>query len=87
MKKQRPSHKWTPDETNLFCEILAKPVNNCMETLWRWALKKNSAVKYLIPLLLNLKSVQSKKKSKIFKAKKREARLVVEVEAFPGKTL
>ena len=28
MEKERPSRKWTPDETNLFCEILAKPVNN-----------------------------------------------------------
>ena len=23
MKKDRPSHKWTSDETNLFCQILA----------------------------------------------------------------
>ena len=56
MKKERPSHKWTHDETNLFCEILADPVNSFMKALERerGALKKHSAVKYLILLLLNL---------------------------------
>ena len=39
MKKERPSHKWTRDERNLFCEILTDPVNNFMETLGRRALK------------------------------------------------
>ena len=55
MKKERPSHNWTSDEKNLFCEILADPVNKFMETIGRWALKKQSAGKYLIPLLLKLK--------------------------------
>ena len=32
MEKERPSHKTTSDETNLFCEILADPVNNFMGT-------------------------------------------------------
>ena len=68
MEKERPSHKWTSDETNLFCKIVAGPVNNFMDALGRWALKKHSAVKYFIPLLLNLKKVwkilSSKKKNK-----------------------
>ena len=82
------------DETILFCEILADPVNNFMETLERGALKKHSAANYLIPLLLSLKKVwkiwkmlSSKKKFKNLKAKKKETKLVVEVEAFPWKTL
>ena len=89
MEKERPSHKWTSDETNLFCEILADPVKNFMETLERGALKRYSAVKYLIPLLLNLKKMFSskKKKSKNFKAKKKETKLVAEVETFTRKTL
>ena len=33
MKKERPSHKWTPYETNLFCGILADRVKRFMETL------------------------------------------------------
>ena len=39
MEKDRASHKWTFDETNLFWEILADPVNNFMETLERGMLK------------------------------------------------
>ena len=39
IEKERPSQEWTSDETNLFCEILADPVNNFMETLERWVLK------------------------------------------------
>ena len=60
-----------------------------METLERGALKRYSAVKYLIPLLLNLKKMFSskKKKSKNFKAKKKETKLVAEVETFTRKTL
>ena len=85
MEKERPFHQWTSDETNLFCEILADLVNNFMETLQRGALKRHSAVKCLIPLLLNLKKIFSskKKKSKNFKAKKKETKLPIEVEAFP----
>ena len=62
MEKERPSHKWTCDETNLICDILTDPVNNFMETLQRGALKRHSAVKYLTPLLLNLKKMLSSKK-------------------------
>ena len=40
MEKERLSDKWTSDKTNLFCEILADPVNNFMETLESEALKK-----------------------------------------------
>ena len=39
MEKVRPSHKWTSDETNLFCKILADLVNNFKENLERGALK------------------------------------------------
>ena len=85
MEKERPSHKWTSDETNLSCEILADPVKNVMETLERGTLKRHSAVKYLIPLLLNLKKMSSSKKKnkKEIKAKKKEIKLLVEVEVFP----
>ena len=62
MEKERPSHKWTSDNINLFCEILADLGNNFMETLQKGALKRHSAVKYLIPLLLNLKKIFSSKK-------------------------
>ena len=34
--------KWTTDETNLFCEVIADPVNNFMRTLEKKALKKAS---------------------------------------------
>ena len=73
MGKERPSHKWTSDETNLFSEILADRSKYFMETLERGTLKMHSAVKYLIPLLLNSKKMFSskKKKSKNFKAKKK----------------
>ena len=69
MEKKRTSHKWTSDETNLFCEI---------------ALKRHSAVKYLMPLLLNLKKIFSSKKKnqKTSKQKKKETKLLVEVEVF-----
>ena len=39
MEKEHPSYKWASDETNLFCEILAEPVNNFMGTLERWVRK------------------------------------------------
>ena len=90
MEKQWPSLNWTSDETNLFCEIFADPVKYFMETLERGALKRHSARKYLIPLLLNLKKMFSfkEKKSKNFKAKKKkETKLVAEVEAFTQKAL
>ena len=35
MEKERPSHKQTSDETNFFCEVLADPVDNFMDTLER----------------------------------------------------
>ena len=63
MEKEQTSRKWTSHEANLFCEILADLVNNnFIETLQRGALKRHSAVTYLITLLLNLKIFNSKKK-------------------------
>ena len=61
---------WASDETNLFCEILADPVKNFMENLEREALKKHSAVNYLITLLQNLK-----KAPKILKQKRKKPNL------------
>ena len=60
-------------------------MKNFRETLEKGALKRHSAVKYLIPLLLNLKKLFSfkKKKSENFKAKKKETKLRAEVKAFP----
>ena len=55
---------WASDETNLFCEILADPVKNFMENLEREALKKHSAVNYLITLLQNLKKAPKTLKQK-----------------------
>ena len=62
MEKEWPCHKWTSDGTNHFCEILADPAKYFMETLERGALKRHSAEKYLISLLLNLKKMFSSKK-------------------------
>ena len=68
--------------------ILADPVNSFMEALARGALKKPSPVNYLIPLMPNLKKVwkiisSKKKKAKNIKAKKKETKVLVEVETFP----
>ena len=52
MEKEWPSHKWTSDD----------PVRSFMETLTKRALERYSAVKYLIPLLLNLNKMFSFKK-------------------------
>ena len=40
MDTEQLSPKWKSDKTNLFCEILADPVNNFMETLEKRSLKK-----------------------------------------------
>ena len=53
MEKKRRSRKLTSDEVNLFCEILADPENNFVETLQKSPLKKHPTVRYLTPLLLN----------------------------------
>ena len=53
MEKEWPSHKWTSDETNVFCEILADPVNFFMETLERGALKMHSAV-FIFKLFIDI---------------------------------
>ena len=74
MEKERASHKWTSNETNLSCEILADPVKNVMENLERRALKRHSAAKYLIPLLLNLKKMFSSKKKKLETLKQKRKR-------------
>ena len=82
MEKEQPSPKWTSDDTILFNEILADPVNNFMETREKRGLKKRLHMKYLIPSLLNLKKILSSriKKSKNFKAKKKDTKLVFEMK-------
>ena len=85
MEKQQPSPKWTSDDTILFNEILADPVNNFMETREKRGLKKRLHMKQLIPSLLNLKKAQKIlssriKNSKNFKAKKKDTKLVVEMK-------
>ena len=91
MEKERSPFKWTSDETNIFYEILAHPVNTFIETLERWTLKKHSGVKNLIPLLLHLKKVwnvfSSKKKIKSFKAKRKETKLVCLSRSISSKNL
>ena len=75
MKKEQSSHKWTSDETNLFCENLADPMNSFVEKLEKRALENYLYIKYLIPLLLNLKKAwkmrSSKKNSKLWSKKER----------------
>ena len=76
MEKERPSHKWTSVDTNFFREILADLVNNFTGILYIRALKRHSVVKYLIPLLLNLKEIFSSKKKgqETFRQKKKETK-------------
>ena len=62
MKKEQPSHKWTSDETNLFCEILADLANNFMETFIERGAKKAFSSEVFDSLLLNLKKTLSSKK-------------------------
>ena len=85
MKKEQPSHKWTSDETNLFCEILADLVNNFMETFIERGTKKSSSSEVFDSIIAEFKeNIPFKdKKSKNFKTKKKETKLLVEVEAFP----
>ena len=64
MKKEQSSHKWTSDETNLFYENLADPMNSFVETLEKRALENYLYIKYLIPLLLNLKKAWKMRSSK-----------------------
>ena len=45
MEKEQPSPKWTSDDTILFNEILADPVNNFMETREKRGLKKRLHMK------------------------------------------
>ena len=42
METERTPRKWTSDETNLFCEILAYPVNSFMETSEKRMFKNKS---------------------------------------------
>ena len=42
METERTPRKWTSDETNLFCEILADPVNSFMETSEKRVFKNKS---------------------------------------------
>ena len=75
MEKERPFHKWASDETNFFCEISCEQFyGNFRER--ETALKKHSAVNYLILLLQNLKKVwktfSSMKKIKTLKQKRKK---------------
>ena len=49
--------------------------------------KKEFSIEVFDSIIAEFKVSSEKKKSKIFKAKKRETKLVVELEGFPGKTL
>ena len=42
METEWTPRKWTSDETNLFCEILAYPVNSFMETSEKRVFKNKS---------------------------------------------
>ena len=42
METEWTPRKWTSDETNLFCEILADPVNSFMETSEKRVFKNKS---------------------------------------------
>ena len=77
--------KWTTDETNLFCEVIADPVNNFMRTLEKKALKKASTAevfesirKVYINALAN-PSFQ-KMNAKNFKGRKKNNTLSVDVK-------
>ena len=69
---KQPSHKWDSDETDLFCEILADPVNNFMENLKRErGARKHSTVifdsiiaEFKLQNLKVWKMLSSKKKKK-----------------------
>ena len=75
MEKEQLS-LWTSDETYLFCEILANLMNNFKDTLKNRALKNYLHMKYLIPLLFNLKNAWKmlRSKKKIQKTLKQEER-------------
>ena len=92
MEKERPSHNWISDETNIFCEILADPVNNFVETLGWWALKKAFSSKVFDSIIAEFKGVLEnaqfkEKESKNFTAKKKKTTLVDEVKTFTWKNL
>ena len=55
-EKEQQSLKWTSDKTNLFCKIPADPMNNFIEIIEKKTLKNHLLVKYLIPLLWNLRN-------------------------------
>ena len=91
-EKEGSSHNWISDETNIFCEILADPVNNFMETSGWWALKKAFSSKVFDSIIAEFKGVLEnaqfkEKKSKNFTAKKKKTTLVDEVKTFTWKNL
>ena len=84
---KQPSHKWDSDETDLFCEILADPVNNFMENLKRErGARKHSTVIFdsIIAEFKGLENVKfkEKKKEKNFKAKIKKANWWAKIKAF-----
>ena len=85
MEKEQLPRKWTSDKTNLFCEILADPVNNFKEMLEKRELKKSSTREVfdsiVVEFKVRLENAEFKEKnSKNFKARKKETKLVVEVK-------
>ena len=80
--KRAPISHVDSDETNLFSEILAYPVNNFMETLKKGRSKKREVFdSIVVEFKEGLEKAQFKEKdSKNFKAKKKETKLVVEVK-------
>ena len=64
MEKERPSHKWTSNETNLSCEILADPVKNVMKKFREKGAKKAFSSEVLDSIIAEFKeNVQFKEKN------------------------
>ena len=77
--------KWTTDETNLFCEVIADPVNNFMRTLEKKALKKASTAEVfesIRKVYINALANPSFQKinAKNFKGRKKNNTLSVDVK-------
>ena len=74
MEKEQLPRKWTSDKTNLFCEILADPVNNFKEMLEKRALKKSSTREVFDSIVVEFKGrlENAEFKEKILKTLKQE---------------
>ena len=56
LKKNRDGRNWTKDETNIFCRVLADPINNFVSTLEKRALKKASTKEVFEDILAEFKA-------------------------------